>query len=239
MASPQPDKFTKISNELLDAVLAFDFGKRQLKVLFYVIRKTYGYSKKADAMSYGQIAKATGMKRRHVIDAVSELKAMQALIVEKSGTVVRGCELNTIGINKDYDRWTTSDQNSTSAETVTSDQKGTGLVTKTALVTSDQNSHPQKKEEKKERKGNGALPCWLDPEMWNDFQEHRIAMKKPMSAVAVKRMFAELDKFRAAGDDPNEVLNQSIVNGWRGVYRVKRDASAPRRVSLAEAMGEN
>ena len=156
MASPQPDKFTMISNELMDAIIKFDFSKRQMKVLLYVIRKTYGFHKKADTMTNGEIAKATGLRRQHVVDAVTELKTMQALHVEKSGLHVRGGEVNLIGINKDYEQWLNSpktgsvdDQNRTSPKT--------GLVPKryatspkTGSVTSPKTG--PSKEIRKERK---------------------------------------------------------------------------------------
>lgn len=39
------DGYTRIANELLEAVMAADLTARQLKVVLAVIRKTYGFGK--------------------------------------------------------------------------------------------------------------------------------------------------------------------------------------------------
>ncbi|WP_374993057.1 replication protein, partial [Burkholderia multivorans] len=50
--SPQiEDGYTRIANELYEAILGFGFTQRQLLVLLTVLRKTYGYGKKEDDMS--------------------------------------------------------------------------------------------------------------------------------------------------------------------------------------------
>lgn len=52
MASPQTeDGYIRIANELLDAILMFPFSKRQLKVVLALIRKIYGFNKKADDLA--------------------------------------------------------------------------------------------------------------------------------------------------------------------------------------------
>lgn len=42
MANPQPDQFTRISNELYRAIMQSDFTKRQRNILDLVIRMSYG-----------------------------------------------------------------------------------------------------------------------------------------------------------------------------------------------------
>ena len=55
------DGYTRIANELLEAVMAADLTARQLKVVMAVIRKTYGFGKKFDRVSNTQIAAMTGI----------------------------------------------------------------------------------------------------------------------------------------------------------------------------------
>lgn len=45
------DGYTRIANELLEAVMAADLTARQLKVVLAVIRKTYGFGKKFDRIT--------------------------------------------------------------------------------------------------------------------------------------------------------------------------------------------
>lgn len=65
------------------------------------------------------------------------------------------------------------------------------------------------------------LPSWLDEKDWNDFLQHRKDMKAKMSIVAQTRAIRELEKLRSAGNDVKDVINQSIVRGWKGLFGVK------------------
>jgi len=49
----------------------------------------------------------------------------------------------------------------------------------------------------------------------------RRSIKKPMSDYAKKLAIGELSKLRDAGNDPAEVLNQSTLNSWQGLFEVK------------------
>lgn len=80
--------------------------------------------------------------------------------------------------------------------------------------------------EGKGREENGGydpanLPAWIDPKVWHDFVEDRKERKQPMTERAMILTLRELDEFRKEGQDPNACLNQSIRNGWRGVFQVK------------------
>ncbi|HCM6651490.1 TPA: replication protein, partial [Klebsiella pneumoniae] len=70
------DGYTRIANELLEAVMAADLTARQLKVVLAVIRKTYGFGKKFDRITNTQIAEMTGIHHTHVCKAKNEMIAM-------------------------------------------------------------------------------------------------------------------------------------------------------------------
>lgn len=67
------------------------------------------------------------------------------------------------------------------------------------------------------------IPGWLDPEAWAAFCEMRKAKGKraPFTDAAAKRILYMLDRMRKEGQNPAEVLWQSVVNGWSGVFPVK------------------
>jgi CRISPR/Cas system-associated endonuclease/helicase Cas3 len=46
LANPQVNQFTKLSNELFEAIMQSDFSKRQRNILDLVIRMSYGCGKK-------------------------------------------------------------------------------------------------------------------------------------------------------------------------------------------------
>jgi phage replication O-like protein O len=99
-ADPQlEDGYTRLANELLEAILGFGFTGRQLLVVFAVIRKTYGYGKKQDDMSAAQIGQICGMARSHVTDVIGQLVELR--VITKSP----GSYGMVVGINKRYDQW--------------------------------------------------------------------------------------------------------------------------------------
>ncbi|TEB15157.1 Bacteriophage replication protein O [Pelotomaculum sp. FP] len=102
MANPQPNQFTRISNELMEMIPFYKFNGTQLRILFILIRYTYGYNRKDCDLSLSFLSKATGI---HKDQAKRELKV---LIDHKVVTVVKEADFNTprvIGLNKDYDQW--------------------------------------------------------------------------------------------------------------------------------------
>ena len=64
----------------------------------------------------------------------------------------------------------------------------------------------------------------LRPQTATDFIAHRKALRKPVTAVAAKRL---VNKVRDH-PDPDSVFDESIANGWQGVFP---DRSRPKGVS--------
>lgn len=93
------DGHTKIANELLDAIISHDLSKRQLKILLFIIRKTYGWNKSQDDISRSQIVEATKLHNPHVTTAIQELVQQNILIVSN------GYHAKNYKINKYYDSW--------------------------------------------------------------------------------------------------------------------------------------
>lgn len=78
-----------------------------------------------------------------------------------------------------------------------------------------------------------ALPAWLPAEAWADFVEHRRACKKPLTGRAVALAIGKLDELRRQGYEPQKVIEQSIFNGWCGVFGIRE-----RKPALAGRMGD-
>ncbi|NRF76629.1 replication protein [Citrobacter braakii] len=89
------DGYTRIANELLEAVMAADLTARQLKVVLAVIRKTYGFGKKFDRITNTQIAMMTGIHHTHVCKAKNEMIAMNIIVTNGQ----------SIGVNKVISEW--------------------------------------------------------------------------------------------------------------------------------------
>jgi phage replication O-like protein O len=106
--SPQiEDGFTRIANELLHAIISFGFTKIQLLIIFSVIRMTYGYGKKQDALSGWQMSTMTGIDRSNISKTIDSLVSMNVLIKYESGRLSHGVFVHDIALNKYYDNWIT------------------------------------------------------------------------------------------------------------------------------------
>ena len=65
------------------------------------------------------------------------------------------------------------------------------------------------------------LPDWINKEIWDAFLEMRKKTKAPPTDRAKDLLIMELEKLKTAGNDPNSVLEQSIMNNWKGVFALK------------------
>jgi phage replication O-like protein O len=65
--------YTRIANELLEALLLADLSKRELLVVMAIARKTYGFSKGFDRVAGSQIAQMTGLHVTHISQAKTRL----------------------------------------------------------------------------------------------------------------------------------------------------------------------
>lgn len=97
MASPQKENgFTPIANEILEKIVNTALLGSEYQVLFFVIRKTYGYHKKEDKISLTQFEKGTGLSRPTVVKALKNLVSRNILLRS---------EKLYYKFNKDYESW--------------------------------------------------------------------------------------------------------------------------------------
>lgn len=68
-------KPTPIPNELLENLA--EISGNELKVLLFILRKTIGFQKQGDYISYSQIMKATGLTKSTIIRAIRKLAAKE------------------------------------------------------------------------------------------------------------------------------------------------------------------
>ena len=65
------------------------------------------------------------------------------------------------------------------------------------------------------------LPEWVDREAWNAFEEMRKKIKAPLTDYARHMAVKDLEKLLGNGQDPKDILDQSTVKCWRGLFPVK------------------
>lgn len=100
MSSPKiEDGYTRIANELLEAIIRFNFSKREMKIMLVTIRKTYGYQKKRDIISLSQFSNLTGIDKANVQKTLNALASKKVLLKQPTP---KG---QNVGINKNYGEW--------------------------------------------------------------------------------------------------------------------------------------
>ena len=68
-----------------------------------------------------------------------------------------------------------------------------------------------------------------------EFIKFRKNAKKPMTDNAVKLLINKLNKFTTNVNEQIEILNQSIMNGWTGIYELKQDAKKPVNIGYQQS----
>lgn|GEM_PF-2420167 len=96
MANPQPDSFTRLSNELLEAIMKSDFSKRQYNILFLIWRCSYGFDQKVAKLKKCDF-QAVGIYPTDIAEELNYLKETRVIFWDEANDL--------IAFNKDYDRW--------------------------------------------------------------------------------------------------------------------------------------
>ena len=140
MANPQPDRFTRISNELFEAIMQTDFSKRQRSILDLIIRASYGCGKKFAYLKLSDF-EVVGIYKSHIKKELEHLIRTKVIFMDGE----------RISLNKDYDQWRVS-LNKTSSQDKLSEilrKNLSGEVTKTVTKvtkTVTENSQPDEEE---------------------------------------------------------------------------------------------
>ncbi|CAH3646467.1 hypothetical protein AI2651V1_3754 [Klebsiella pneumoniae] len=240
------DGFTRIANELLEAVMRAGLSQHQLLVFMAVMRKTYGFNKKSDWVSNEQLSELTGILPHKCSAAKSVL--VKRGILTQTGRV--------IGINKTVSEWSSLPVKGTEKKP---------YLKKVTLPESGKKSFPEsgddyypnqvntKDKHTKDNKDNinnppkspravsfdalaVQLPDWLSAEIWSSWVAYRRDLKKPIkSQQTVTQAINLLDRCRLNGYAPEEIINRSIANGWQGLFEPNGAKPQPgQQVRVAE-----
>lgn len=226
------DGFTRIANELLEAVMHAGLSQHQLLVFMAVMRKTYGFNKKSDWVSNEQISVLTGILPHKCSAAKSTL--VKRGILTQTGRV--------IGINKAVSEWSSLPVKGTEKrpylKKVTLPESGKKSLPESgnAYYPNQVNTKDKHTKDNKDNINNPPkspravsfdasavqLPDWLSAEIWSSWVAYRRELKKPIkSQQTVTQAINLLDRCRLNGYSPDEIINQSIANGWQGLFEPK------------------
>lgn len=82
----------------------------------------------------------------------------------------------------------------------------------------------------KKLKQKKAVPEWIDLQAWEEFQQHRRDIRKPLSELGYKKNMNVLEKNKTR---QKEIVDRTIANGWKGLFppdhKRGRDNKKPKR----------
>lgn len=226
------DGFTRIANELLEAVMRAGLSQHQLLVFMAVMRKTYGFNKKSDWVSNEQLSELTGILPH-------KCSAAKSVLVKRGVLTQTG---RVIGINKTVSEWSSLPVKGTEKrpylKKVTLPESGKKSLPESgnAYYPNQVNTKDKHTKDNKDNINNPPkspravsfdasavqLPDWLSAEIWSSWVAYRRDLKKPIkSQQTVTQAINLLDRCRLNGYSPDEIINQSIANGWQGLFEPK------------------
>ena len=80
------DKFTIIPNEFIEATYKQSFGPNQHKVLWYLVRKTWGWKKRSEFIRVIRCAEELKIPKQRVSEALSSLLKRRIVTVNRDKT---------------------------------------------------------------------------------------------------------------------------------------------------------
>jgi len=89
------EKYTKIPNEILEALAKTKLCNYENRYILALLRKTYGWNKPSDYIANSQFVRATNIKKQHIWR--TEQRLLWRGIVTKRG--------NKISLNTSYEQW--------------------------------------------------------------------------------------------------------------------------------------
>jgi phage replication O-like protein O len=102
MANPQlEDGRTEIANEIVEALAKTYLSPAENKIIWAVFRKTYGWHKKTDHISYSQFEEMTGLDKRHIGAPLQRLIERKIIFSTNAGER----RTSEYGIQKNWELW--------------------------------------------------------------------------------------------------------------------------------------
>ena len=205
--------YTKINNDLLrNENLKANTKILLLVIMSYESKEGYSYP------SHSRLIKETGLSKSTLIKCLKELEELGYIISEKS----TGSN-NKYFIDSSIKISSSKNDSSTKNDTSSSTKNDTGVVL---------NLVHKNKQENKQKNNNSDLEVIVEAYTDNkelretifDFIEMRKSIKKKLTERGLKGILNKLDKIALNDYEKIEILENSIMNCWQGVFEIKKEA---------------
>ena len=233
--------FTRIHNAILEVLSKARLSGAEFRCIHSLLRKTYGWEKKEDRISLSQWAEGTDTKRPHVLETLNAL-VKKNIITRR----IEGGQVPVYGFNKYIEQWQGIGVDSERGKRfikeevlpeqvtvpiqVTVTKAGNGSVTKAGNETvTNTGTHKRQKKIKENSDTAIIFPSSLDNDefktAWGEWTAYRVEAKHKLTPTTIKKQLADLSKVPVGV--AIAMIDQSIKNGWRGLFPVKSNGARP------------
>ena len=104
---------------------------------------------------------------------------------------------------------------------------------RTATTKNDNN---EDNEDKNKQKVLIEVPSFISGEVWESWIKHRTEIKKKLTATQSHEQIKKLTAWNDSGLDANEIILNSIGNGWTGLFKPKTNNVITKRNSVDDEL---
>lgn len=207
--------YTQIPNVILDN--ADKFSDQEFKIIMMICRKTFGWQKTQDRISYSQFQKGTGKCFNTIKKSLDRLINHFHLIIQ-SGNEKTGYDYKMNVSSDDTELCHGMTQAMSRGDTVGKKTMSRGDTTKEKNINKELNK----------KKADFELPENLNDarfiSAWVEWIAYRKEIKKKLTPRSIKLQIKALSSYGISG--AIESINQSIQGGWTGLFEPKKKAGA-------------
>jgi phage replication O-like protein O len=219
MANVQPENgTTDIAHALIEALAKTNLSAYESRVLWVIFRKTYGWHKKKEVISYSQIEDMSHLERRHIGRTLKRLQQRNIITIANLGN----SQMLEYRIQKDFDKWVEplpnqAIDNHCQSRSEPLPNKATEPLPRLANT----------KGKKRNLQNKYSVDKLLEPlppalkEAFLKYIEMRKFIKRPLTDYAVHLELLKLKKYSSVESVQIEIVNQSITHSWQGLFPVK------------------
>jgi len=131
-----------IAHDIAEALMRINLSSYQYRIMWCIIRKTWGWHKSKDKISLTQFEIMTGLERRHINKALKDLKDKNIIVIDRNNYI------NIYKFNSHYNTWKVK----TSADIGTSADISTKVVPIQAPELVPIEAHTEEKKETIQKK---------------------------------------------------------------------------------------
>ena len=118
-------------------------------------------------------------------------------------------------------------------KTKKAEQRGKSKNVQEDMQETSKNREEKRREEKIREELNNKPLTPLEKTL-DDFAKHRKNLKKPMTEKAMELLIKKLDQLTKTDDEKILILEQSIENGWQGIFELKNSKGISEKDRLKE-----